>query len=423
MLKYTAVAGFAALFLSSQVFAQPNPRPGWKDSYSVDGVCYCDSNGFDHGADRLRVDTPIGELSVVQICADITSVLGTGRSSGRALYNDLQCGNGPPNNAGDEDPDQCPGRVDLGSSGCQIIGPRWDLEAVYGDGGNTGGPTTPLPPVIETGTYSATASNNSGDTDLAIDGDPNTRWTTEGSQRPGQTFTLDLGDTENVNQVFLNSVRSPNDGPAGYNLAVSTNGRNFNVVATGNNGGELTVIDFPTQSARFIRITQTGSKSGTWWSIHEISVGDDGGEGNGGSNGGSNGGGTATEALDRSGWVMYASRNSALTFNATDGNDNTRWTTTQDKQPGQFFEIDLQTRQTFSSIALDSSASPNDFPSSYNVLVSNDGNNFNRVASGNSSSAVTTIEFSEQNARYIRIEQNGTSSRYWWSIHEINVLR
>ena len=417
MLKYAAAAGFTALFLSSQVFAQPNPRSGWKDSYSVDGVCYCDSNGFDHGADRLRVDTPIGELSVVQICADIENVLGTGRSSGRALYNDLQCGNGPPNNAGDEDPDQCPGRVDMGRAGCQIIGPAWDLEAVYGDGGPTGGPVTPLPPVIETGTYSATASDNAGDTNLAIDGDTDTRWSTRGSQRPGQTFTLDLGDTENVNQVFLNSLLNPNDGPAGYNLAISTNGRNFNTVATGSNGGGLTVIDFPTESARYIRITQTGSKSGNWWSIHEISVGDDGGGGTQG------GGGNSSDALDRSNWVMYASSNSGITLNATDGNDNTRWTTQTDKRPGQYFEIDLQTRQRFSSIDLDTSGSRNDFPNEYNVLVSNDGNNFNSVASGNSSSAVTSISFSEQNARYIRIEQDGSSDRYWWSIHELNVFR
>ena len=417
MLKYTMAAGFTALLISSQVFGQSlNPRSGWKDSYSVDGVCYCDSNGFDHGADRLRVDTPIGELSVVQICADIEEVLGVGRTSGRALYNDLQCGNGPPNNAGDEDPDQCPGRVDLGSAGCQIIGPRWDLEAVYGDGGPTEPVTPTPPPVIETGTYSATASRESQFANLAIDGDPATRWTTEQTQRNGQVFNLDLGETVDVNQIFLNSQGSPNDGPAEYNVAVSTNGRNFNVVATGSNGGALTVIDIPTQPVRNIRITQNGSKGRFWWSIHEISVGDDG-------DSGGNGGRVQADALDRADWVMYASRNSGATFNATDGNSSTRWTTQQDKQPGQYFEIDLQSRERFRAIALDTTANPNDFPSEYDVLVSNDGNNWNTVASGNSNSAVTTISFREQNARYIRIEQNGSSDTYWWSIHDLNVFR
>ena len=307
MLKYTLAVGFTALFLTSHAFAQPNPRSGWKDSYSVDGVCYCDSNGFDHGADRLRVDTPIGNLSVVQICADIEEVLGTGRSSGRALYNDLQCGNGPPNNAGDEDPDFCPGRVDLGSAGCQIIGPRWDLEAVYGDGGPTGGGGTVTPVVIETGDYSATASANSGDAAFAIDGDPDTRWTTEEAQRNGQSFTLDLGENTPVNQVFLNSIQSANDGPDAYTVAVSTNGRNFSNVATGANGGALTVIDFATQSVRYVRITQTGSKTRFWWSIHEISVGDDG-------DSGGNGGVVEADSLDRSNWTMIASRNSGSYF-------------------------------------------------------------------------------------------------------------
>ena len=416
MLKYTLAVGFTALFLTSHAFAQPNPRSGWKDSYSVDGVCYCDSNGFDHGADRLRVDTPIGNLSVVQICADIEDVLGTGRSTGRALYNDLQCGNGPPNNAGDEDPDFCPGRVDLGSAGCQIIGPRWDLEAVYGDGGPTGGGGTVTPVVIETGDYSATASANSGDAAFAIDGDPDTRWTTEEAQRNGQSFTLDLGENTPVNQVFLNSIQSANDGPDAYTVAVSTNGRNFSNVATGANGGALTVIDFATQSVRYVRITQTGSKTRFWWSIHEISVGDDG-------DSGGNGGVVEADSLDRSNWTMIASRNSGATFNATDGNSSTRWTTQQDKQPGQYFEIDLQRSESFRAIALDTTANPNDFPSEYDVLVSNDGNNWNSVASGTSNSAVTTISFREQNARYIRIEQNGSSDSFWWSIHDLNVFR
>lgn len=270
----------------------------------------------------------------------------------------------------------------------------------------------------QTSDYTATASRNSQDARLAIDGDPNTRWTTSETQRNGQVFMLDLGDTRNVNQVSLNSARSPNDGPAEYSVAVSTNGSNFNNVATGSNGDALTVIDFPTQSVRYVRIAQNGSKNRFWWSIHEISVSDDGDSGDTGGNEGTAEG----EPLDRSNWVMYASRNSASTFNAIDGNPRTRWTTQQDKRPGQFFEIDLQSTETFSAIALDSTASPNDYPSDYDVLVSNDGNSWVTVASGNSNSAVTTISFSEQNARYIRIVQNGTSDRFWWSIHDLNVF-
>jgi len=46
---------------------------------------------------------------------------GPGIEFADAIYNDINCGNGPANNAGDED--WCPGRVDLGADGCVVAGP------------------------------------------------------------------------------------------------------------------------------------------------------------------------------------------------------------------------------------------------------------------------------------------------------------
>lgn len=128
-----------SLLIAQSVFAQNwNPSPNWEDSYSVGGVCYCNSSNYDHGLDTKTAPTPIGELNVVEICNDIRSVLGEGSTNGRIPYNDIQCGNGPANDAADEA--GCPGRVDIGSAGCDDIGPTWDLDSVYGTGGgNTGG--------------------------------------------------------------------------------------------------------------------------------------------------------------------------------------------------------------------------------------------------------------------------------------------
>jgi hypothetical protein len=44
------------------------------------------------------------------------------------VYNDIQCGNGPPNDAGDET--VCPGRTDHGKEGCKYIGPTWKFNIV-----------------------------------------------------------------------------------------------------------------------------------------------------------------------------------------------------------------------------------------------------------------------------------------------------
>lgn len=120
-------------FIGANASAQ---APNWQDSYAVDGKCYCNSSNYDHGLSSKDADTPIGRRNVVDICEDIKSVLGSGPTSGRIPYNDIQCGNGPANDADDET--YCPGRVDIGEAGCFQIGPKWDLVSVYGPwpGGN-----------------------------------------------------------------------------------------------------------------------------------------------------------------------------------------------------------------------------------------------------------------------------------------------
>ena len=425
MQRRTLLVGAAALVLSGQALSQQyNPRLSWQDSYAVDGVCYCNSNGFDHGADRLMVDTPAGRLSVPQVCSDIKDALGVGRSSGRIPYNDVQCGNGPPNNAGDEDPDACPGRVDIGSAGCFQIGPEWDLDAVYGGTEPEPAPEPAPEPVAEptkptpadTGLLSATATNNAGDARFAIDGDLSTRWTTRTPQRPDQAFVLDLGEITSVSSVTLNSQNSDNDDPQSYSLSLSIDGENYEEVAAGSGTGGITTIDFDSQRARFIGIIQTGSKSRNWWSIHELEINSD-----------SNGSGSSVaggSALDRSNWLMVASTNNRDISNAIDGRDGSRWTTFRQPQTaGQYFEIDLQSTEQFSQIVLDSSGSNMDFPREFTVEVSENGNNWTTAATGAGDGPVTSMSFTEQNARYIRIEQNGSDSFYWWSIHEVNVLR
>ena len=93
------------------------------DSYSDGDSCYCSSN-FDHDISGVNIDTPLGIMNISSICA----LLGngpTGSRVGRPWYNDIQCGNGPANTAGDED--DCPGRTEYGQEGCKYIGPKWNF--------------------------------------------------------------------------------------------------------------------------------------------------------------------------------------------------------------------------------------------------------------------------------------------------------
>lgn len=111
-----AVLAACASLVSAQRF-------GWKDSYSINGKCYCETT-FDHNIGGIIVDTNAGRMTVREACKKA----GSGPEGNRIYYNDVQCGNGPANDAGDED--WCPGRVDLGDgnrSGCMTRGPKWDL--------------------------------------------------------------------------------------------------------------------------------------------------------------------------------------------------------------------------------------------------------------------------------------------------------
>lgn len=97
----------------------------WKDSYSANGQCYCDST-FDHDVGVIVVETPAGPRTVFEVCEAIGPGPG---SNGNPIYNDVQCGNGPPNDQADEV--LCPGRVDIGEPGCFVIGPTWNLDNFF----------------------------------------------------------------------------------------------------------------------------------------------------------------------------------------------------------------------------------------------------------------------------------------------------
>lgn len=91
-----------------KVVGDPEPEGiYWADSYSVGNHCYCDKvTSYDHGIDIIQVETQLGWMTVKQAC----EILGPGPGiKNRPIYNDVQCGNGPPNDEGDEQ--RCPGRV------------------------------------------------------------------------------------------------------------------------------------------------------------------------------------------------------------------------------------------------------------------------------------------------------------------------
>ncbi len=108
----------------------------------------------------------------------------------------------------------------------------------------------------------------------AIDGDHWNGWRDmTKTQYPGQWFQVDMKRKESFNEIVLDNSWSVWDSPAGYSLVVSDDGEKWSEpVATGKGSLGITTISFPTQTARYFRIIQTGSDAKYHWSIYELDV-------------------------------------------------------------------------------------------------------------------------------------------------------
>jgi beta-glucosidase len=128
---------------------------------------------------------------------------------------------------------------------------------------------TPLP---RTGwTVTASPSSTTDVPARMIDGDTATRWSSGTPMANGNTVTADLGAARTFSRVVMDSADSGNDYARGYTIAVSANGRTWTTVGSGVGSGAVVTADVATQTARYLRITQTGSAT-WWWSIAELNL-------------------------------------------------------------------------------------------------------------------------------------------------------
>ncbi len=121
-------------------------------------------------------------------------------------------------------------------------------------------------------TAEASASSAEDPAANALDGDVFTRWSSGTGQAPGMTFDVDMQTARTFSQIVLDAGPSDGDYARGYEVYVSNDGASWGVpIATGPGSGRLIDIQFDAQTARYVRIKQTGS-SGSWWSIAELYV-------------------------------------------------------------------------------------------------------------------------------------------------------
>ncbi|HEX3134182.1 MAG TPA: discoidin domain-containing protein, partial [Planctomycetota bacterium] len=126
--------------------------------------------------------------------------------------------------------------------------------------------------------------------------------------------------------------------------------------------------------------------------------------------------------LDRATWSVSASSGKAA--DAIDGKDDTRWDTQHAQVVGDWYQIDLGTKQAVGRLVLDARRSGNDFPRGYALHVSADGKDWGKpLVSGNGAPGIVDIALpTGTSTRYLRIVSTGADGNNWWSINELSVL-
>ncbi|MFJ6216887.1 glycoside hydrolase family 3 C-terminal domain-containing protein [Streptomyces sp. NPDC092296] len=274
-------------------------------------------------------------------------------------------------------------------------------------GGDQGGGGTQTA-LSRTGWTASASATGGGDVPAnMLDGSAATRWSSGVPMAAGQTVTVDMGAAHSIDRITMDSGGSASDYARGYQVSLSTDGSNWGApVATGTGTGALVSVTFPAQSARYIRVTQTGTST-SWWSIAEFNAYT--------ASGGSS-------LLPRTGWSASASATGGgdVPANMLDGSAATRWSSGVPMAAGQTVTVDMGAAHSVSRITMDSGGSASDYARGYQVSLSADGTGWGApVATGTGTGALVSVTFPAQSARYIRVTQTGTSTS-WWSIAEFN---
>jgi hypothetical protein len=245
-----------------------------------------------------------------------------------------------------------------------------------------------------------------------LDGDVSSRYTSGTGQYDGMWVQVDMGADKTFNKVELDPGSSTDDYARSADIYVSGNGSDWTKVASISGAGNPTqVATFPAQTARYLKVVQTGT-AGSWWSIAELNVYNDP---------------TVDAALDRTGWSATASDESPWPNDALghllDGDLGSRYTSGIGQYDGMWVQVDMGADKTFSKVVLDSGSSIDDYARGADVFVSSDGSGWTKVASiVADGQPIQTATFPSQTARYIKVIQTGTAGN-WWSIAEFNVYK
>jgi hypothetical protein len=262
---------------------------------------------------------------------------------------------------------------------------------------------------------SASASSSKDPALNAIDKYDVSRWTTGRGQDGTDWFQVDFGGYVTMSNLTLtNGGYDPNDYPGQVALYGSMDGVNFgSAIATVSGATNQSIITFPSQTFRAIRLKQVGtSNSGHWWSIHEFD-----------SDCAVAATQTSTVACGvPSNWTKSASKNTGDAGNGADSSLTSRWTSNSGMAVGDSYTVNFGSTVTLKSLTLNNTqTSGNDFPAAMDLYASADGTTFDATpfATGNGAANMSTISFSAKSLKAVRVKiKTANTNNNWWSIGE-----
>jgi glucosylceramidase len=125
---------------------------------------------------------------------------------------------------------------------------------------------------------SNTAASRSNTAANAIDGNMSTRFSSQAPQADGMYWEADMGSPQTFDELRMQVPNSPRGYARSYDLEVSGNGSTWTTVASCTGTGDPETVNFPPQTARYIRVVVTmladglTTSTGSWWSIDELNL-------------------------------------------------------------------------------------------------------------------------------------------------------
>ncbi|GCB43206.1 discoidin domain-containing protein [Streptomyces sp. NL15-2K] len=105
-----------------------------------------------------------------------------------------------------------------------------------------------------------------------LDGNSDTRYSSGTGQYDGLWIQVDMGQTQIFSKIVLDVGGSVSDYARSADVYVSMDGTDWTKVSSVADGQRVHLISFPTQTARYIKVVNTGNVARSWWSVAEFNA-------------------------------------------------------------------------------------------------------------------------------------------------------